>query len=328
MLCGNVINTTKHMTDILTITLNPALDVLTTIDKVSDTHKMRCGEVIKHPGGGGVNVARVLHRLGANCVALYLAGGVTGERHHKLMNAEKVRCHVLPIAEETRESFSVHESSSGNDFRFVLPGPQVSEAEYEACFDYVAQHMPKQFLVISGGLAPGVPEHFYARLAALAKQHGVRVVLDANGPALAEALKVGVYLFKPSLRELRELTGQALPDEASQMAAAQHLIHSGQAEIVAISLGADGAMVISANEHWCAHSLKVSVRTTIGAGDSFVAAMLWALSRDESLRKAFQSGMASGAAALLQPGTSLSDAAEIARLLPSVVLSPHLQSNH
>jgi 6-phosphofructokinase 2 len=312
------------MTDILTITLNPALDVLTTIDKVSDTHKMRCGAVLKHPGGGGVNVARVLHRLGANCMALYLAGGVTGERHHKLMSAEKVRCHVIPIADETRESFTAHETSSGNDFRFVLPGPHVSASEYEACFDYVAQHMPRKFLVISGGIAPGVPENFYARLTALAKQHGVRVVIDSNGPALSEALKVGVYLFKPSLRELRDLTGQDLPDEDSQLAAAQQLIQSGQAEIVAVSLGAEGAMIVSASEHWCARSIKVDVQTTIGAGDSFVAAMVWALNRDESLRKAFQFGMASGAAALLAPGTSLSQAADIAQLMPLLVLNPYL----
>jgi 6-phosphofructokinase 2 len=293
------------MTDILTLTMNPALDVLTSIDHVSHTHKMRCGPTLKHPGGGGVNVARVLHRLGANCVAAYLAGGVTGERHHKLMSAEKVRCHVMPIAEETRESFSVHETSSGNDFRFVLPGPQVSTAEVEACFDYVAQHLPKQFLVISGGLAPGVPENFYARLATLAKAHGVRVVLDTNGPALAEALKVGVYLFKPSLRELRDLTGQALLDEASQVAAAQQLVQSEQAEIVAVSLGSEGAMVVSATEYWRAGAIAVDVQTTIGAGDSFVAGMVWGISRDESLLKAFQLGMASGAAALLQPGTSL-----------------------
>lgn len=306
------------MSDILTVTLNPALDVLTTIDRVSDTHKMRCGPTLKHPGGGGINVARVLHRLGASCEAVYLAGGVTGERHRQLLRAEGVRCHVVPIAEETRESFSVHETSSGNDFRFVLPGPNVSVAEYEACFDYVAQHMPKQFLVISGGLAPGVPENFYARLTAQAKQHSVRVVLDTSGPALAEALKVGVYLFKPSLRELRDLTGQNLPDEASQMAAAQQLIHSGQAEIVAVSLGADGAMVVSANEHWSARSIKVDVQTTIGAGDSFVAAMVWALSRDESLRKAFQFGMASGAAALLAPGTSLANALNMHRLVTEV----------
>jgi 6-phosphofructokinase 2 len=310
------------MTDILTITLNPALDVLTTIDKVNDTHKMRCGAVLKHPGGGGVNVARVLHRLGANCVAVYLAGGVTGERHHQLMIAEKVRCHVIPIAEETRESFSVHETSSGNDFRFVLPGPSISAAEYEALFDYVAQHMPKKFLVISGGLAPGVPNNFYARLASLAKQHGVRVVLDTNGPALAETLKVGVYLFKPSLRELRDLTGQDLPDEESQVAAAQQLIESGQAEIVAVSLGADGAIVVSAHERWRASAIRVDVQTTIGAGDSFVAGMVWALSRDEGLVRAFQYGMASGAAALLAPGTGLCKATDVHRLLPSVTANP------
>jgi 6-phosphofructokinase 2 len=309
------------MTDILTITLNPALDVLTTIDKVSDTHKMRCGAVIKHPGGGGVNVARVLHRLGANCVALYLAGGVTGERHHQLMKSEKVRCHVMPIAEETRESFTAHETSSGNDFRFVLPGPNVSATEYEACFDYVAQHMPKKFLVISGGLAPGVPDNFYARLTALAKQHGVRVVLDANGPALAEALKVGVYLFKPSLRELRDLTGQDLPDQDSQVAAAQQLIQSGQAEVVAISLGSDGAMVVSADQVWRARALQVNVQTTVGAGDSFLAGMVWALSRKDSLLKAFQYGMSSGAAALLSPGTSLSQAADVHGLVPQVTVN-------
>jgi 6-phosphofructokinase 2 len=308
------------MTDILTLTLNPALDVLTTIDTVSDTHKMRCGPTLKHPGGGGVNVARVLHRLGANCVAVYLAGGVTGERHHQLMRAEKVRCHVMPMAEETRESFSVHELSSGHDFRFVLPGPQVSAAEYEACFDHVAQHLPKHMLVISGGLAPGIPNDFYARLSALAKQHGVRVVLDTNGPALTEALKVGVYVFKPSLRELRDLTGQDLPDLDSQVAAAQQLIHSGQAEIVAVSLGAEGALVVSASEQWRARSVNVAVKTTIGAGDSFVAGMVWSLARGDSLVKAFQYGMASGAAALLHPGTALSQAADVHYLLPQVVV--------
>jgi 6-phosphofructokinase 2 len=309
------------MTDILTVTLNPALDVLTSIDKVSDTHKMRCGPTLKHPGGGGVNVARVLHRLGANCVALYLAGGVTGERHHKLMHAEKVRCHVMPIAEETRESFSVHETSSGHDFRFVLPGPNVSETEYEACFDYVAQHMPKQFLVISGGLAPGVPNDFYARLAALAKQHGVRVVLDTNGPALVEALKVGVYLFKPSLRELRDLTGQDLLDEDSQMAAVRQIITSGQAEIVALSLGSEGALLVNTIQAWRAPSLSVNVKTTIGAGDSFLAALTYSLTQTTSLELAMKQGMAAGAAALLNPGTSLCQSNDLHQLLDGVSIT-------
>jgi len=306
------------MTDILTVTLNPALDVLTTIDRVSDTHKMRCGPAIKHPGGGGVNVARVLHRLGANCVAVYLAGGVTGERHHQLMRAEKVRCHLVPIAEETRESFSAHELSSGHDFRFVLPGPEVLASEYEACFDYVAQHMPRQFLVISGGLAPGVPNDFYARLTALAKSHGVRVVLDTNGPALHAALQEGVFLFKPSLRELRELTGEALPDAASWKAVAQQLIRAGKSEIVAVSLGEEGALLVTATHAWRAPSLKVDVQTTIGAGDSFVGGMVWALSEGYAPEHAFRYAMAAGTAALLAPGTALCQAADVVQLMSVV----------
>ena len=308
------------MTDILTLTMNPALDVLTTIDKVSDTHKMRCGSVLKHPGGGGVNVARVLHRLGTKCVAVYLAGGVTGERHHQLMNAEKVRCHVIPIAQETRESFSAHELSTGRDYRFVLPGPEIAMNEYETCFNYIAQHLPQQFLVISGGLAPGVPIDFYARLVKLAKQNGLRVVLDANGPALTAALEIGVTLFKPSLRELRELTGLALNDEASWKDAAQQIIQSGKAEIVALSLGEDGALVASANEVWRAHSLKVDVQTTIGAGDSFVGGMVWSLAKGDPLLRAFQYGMAAGAAALLSPGTALCQAQDVHRLLPELIV--------
>ena len=309
------------MSDILTVTLNPALDVLTTIERVSDTHKMRCGPTLKHPGGGGVNVARVLHRLGASCQAVYLAGGVTGERHRQLVRDEGVRCHVVPIADETRESFSAHELATGHDYRFVLPGPQVTDTEWQSCLDYIAQHMPKKFLVLSGGLAPGVPDDFFARAAQLAKAHNVRVILDSNGPALSHALHEGVYLFKPSLRELRDLTGQALPDTDSQVAAARALIAQGQAHIVAVSLGEDGALVVSAQESWQARSIAVEVQTTIGAGDSFVAGMTWALARGDKLLPAFQYGMASGAAALLHPGTALSQAADVHHLLPRLVVS-------
>jgi 6-phosphofructokinase 2 len=306
--------------DILTLTLNPALDVLTSIDKVEATHKMRCDHAIEHPGGGGVNVARVLHRLGASCVAAYMAGGVTGERHHQLMVQEKVHCHLLPIANETRESFSVHENTSGQDFRFVLPGPEVSANEVQACFDFVAKHLPKQFLVISGGIAPGVPIDFYARLTRLANQHSVPVVIDANGPALHAALQEGVFLFKPSLRELSQLVGHDLPDEKSWISACHALIEQKKAQLIALSLGEQGAMVISQDQCWRAEALKVDVQTTIGAGDSFVGGMVWALHKGHDLLHAFQYGMAASAAALLQKGTPLCQASDVHRLLPSVVL--------
>ena len=192
--------------------------------------------------------------------------------------------------------------------------------EIQTCFAYVAQHLPKQFLVISGGIAPGAPIDFYARLTRLANQHGVPVVIDANGPALHAALQEGVFLFKPSLRELSQLVGHDLPDEASWISACHALIDQKKAQVIALSLGEQGAMVVSKDQCWRAAALKVDVQTTIGAGDSFVGGMVWALYKGHDLLHAFQYGMAASAAALLEKGTPLCQVSDAHRLLPSVVV--------
>ena len=199
------------MSDILTLTMNPALDIATAIDRVEPVHKLRCGEHQTHPGGGGINVARVLHRLGSQVTAIYTAGGPLGRELSTLLDAEGVPAQVVPIAGETRESFTVHELSSGHDFRFVLPGPTLSEPEWLACMDAVVAGLAQaRYVVVSGGLPPGVPADFYARLAQRVREVGGWLVLDSNGAALAETLAAGVYLVKPSLRELRQLTGLPL----------------------------------------------------------------------------------------------------------------------
>ena len=307
------------MADVLTFTPNPALDVLTRIERVSPTHKMRCEATLKHPGGGGVNVARVLHRLGTSVVAAYPSGGITGERHHHMVHLEGVRSHVIEIAEETRESFSVHETASGEDYRFVLPGPVVSQAEWQASLDYIRQHLPKKFLVLSGGLSPGMPDDLYARLVQMAKAQGVRVVLDDNGPALNLGLQArGATLFKPSLRELCDLTGTHLSTDAQCVKAARELIAQGAAEMVAVSLGGDGALFVTAAGAWRAPAVPVDVQTTIGAGDSFVGGMVWSLARGDAPPVAFRWAMAAGAASLLMPGTALCQAVDVHRLFDAV----------
>lgn len=309
--------------EILTITLNPALDVSTSTDKVVDTHKLRCAAAQFHPGGGGINVARVLHRLGSRCLAIYPSGGVTGERLGQMLDEEQVPRHCWRIAGETRESFSVHETSSGNDFRFVLPGPALAPSEWKACLDYVGGlAAPPHHVVVSGSLPPGVPADFYAQLARLAKARGSRLVVDASGPALAAALAEGVHLFKPSLRELRELTGRQLETTAQQREAAQDIIAQGQAEVVALSLGADGALLVTADKALRASALKVQVASTIGAGDSFVGGLVWALNRGQGLDDAFRYGMAASAAALLTPGTALCQPSDVERLSREVVVLP------
>lgn len=310
------------MLDILTVTMNPALDVSTSTDKVMDTHKLRCTASILHPGGGGINVARVLHRLGGDCLALYPAGGANGQRLRQLIDQEQVRSQCVPIAGETRESFSVHEQSSRRDFRFVLPGPELAPDEWQACLRHVADlRAPPAYLVASGSLPPGVPADFHARLARLARERGSRLVLDSSGPPLAAALAEGVYLFKPSLRELRELTGHPLDTEQDWHAAALQIIQAGQAQVVALSLGEDGALLVTADRALRARSLPVKVASSIGAGDSFVGGLLWALNRRESLEQAFRYGMAAGAAALLAPGTALCQAADVERLHREVAVT-------
>lgn len=307
------------MPAILTLTMNPALDVSTSTARVEPTHKLRCAASATHPGGGGINVARVLSRLGADVLALYPAGGRTGRRLGELLDDEGVAHVPLPIAGETRESFSVLEDASGQEYRFVLPGPRLAPAEWQACLDRTAATgVSSGIVVASGSLPPGTPADFYARLARVLAARGIRLVLDSSGPALAAGLEAGVYLVKPSLRELHELTGLPLDDHAQRLHACGRIIERGEAQVVALSLGAQGALVVDADEAWQAAALPVPVASTIGAGDSFVAGLVWGLAGGSVLAEAFRCAMAASAAALASRGTALARAEEIRKLLQQV----------
>lgn len=309
------------MTDIVTLTMNPCVDVSTLTERVQPTRKLRCSAPKREPGGGGINVARVLHRLGASCLAVYPAGGDSGARLGRLLQAEQVPALCLPIGGETRESFHVRDESAQVEYRFVMPGPPLNEAEWQACLDAVAARQPfPRYLVASGSLPPGVPGDFYARLARLAQAHGSRFVLDASGPALAAALQVGVFLFKPSLGEMRALSGEALETDVQWRSAAQKLVAQGRAEVVVLSLGEHGALLVSAAGMTFAPALPVTVHSAIGAGDSLVGGMLQALAAGAALRDAFARGVASATAALLATGTGLCQPADVARLRTQVLL--------
>lgn len=311
------------MPSLLTLTPNPAVDLSTRTPAVEPAHKLRCGPPQVHPGGGGINVARVVARFGADVTALYPAGGATGDRLRLLLDAEGVASACIPIAQETRESFSVVEEASGREYRFVLPGPTLSEPEWQACLERtVAEAAGRAFVVASGSLPPGVPQDGYAQLARRLAPSGARLVLDTSGPALAAGLAAGVFLFKPSLRELRELTGAGLPDMPARVAACRTLIARGQARMVALSLGAEGALLVTATQAWAAASVPVTVASTIGAGDSFLAGLVWRLAEGDAADDAFRWAMATAAAALLRPGTALCRPEEARSLLAQVRVAP------
>ncbi len=307
---------------IVTLTLNPALDLSTRTAKVEPAHKLRCAAAQAHPGGGGINVARVIDRLGGSVKALYPAGGPTGERLGQLLDQEGVPRMAVSIAGETRESFSVVEEASGREYRFVLPGPRLAPQEWQDCLESTAAAAAGcAFVVASGSLPPGVPADGYAQLARRLAQARIPLVLDTSGPALAEALQAGVHLIKPSLRELEELTGAVLGTSGARVEACRAIIARGQAQVVALSLGAEGALLVTAREAWQAPALPVAVAGTIGAGDSFLAGLVFAVARGEPLPEAFRTAMAASAAALLRPGTSLCRPEDVAALRPQVVLA-------
>jgi len=308
------------MPALITLTLNPALDLATTTDHVAPTHKLRCGPVQRFAGGGGINVARVLHRLGADVCAWALAGGAAGTQVRQLLAAEGVPTLLQPISGDTRENFSVVETTTSQEFRFVLPGPTLQPAEWQACLDALATHTPPpRWLIASGSLPPGTPDDFYAQLARAASGRGVRVAVDTSGPPLAAALQAGVALVKPSLRELRDVMQKPLEHAADWCTAAKSLVHSGAADIVALSVGEQGAVLATREGVWQAPALNVPATSgTTGAGDCFLATLVWALDRGDAPAEALRWGVAAGAAALLHPGTTLAQADDVRRLVRSV----------
>lgn len=300
---------------IITLTMNPALDLSTATDLVVGGHKLRCGPTRVDPGGGGVNVARVIHRLGGQTLAIYAVGGPTGDAYRQLLETEGVPTRPVRIAGSTRQSFTVDESSTGKQFRFVLEGPEVTEPEWQACLDALDQATPHGgYVVASGSLPPGVPVDFYARVARLCRDRGARCVVDASGPALAEALAEGVFMIKPSRRELGELVGSALSTEESQIEAALDIIGRGSAQFVALTLGGQGAILASASGVLRQSTPVVEVQSTVGAGDSFLGAFMLRLGQGHDEASAFRSAVAAGTATAMTPATELCARAEVERL--------------
>jgi 6-phosphofructokinase 2 len=314
------------MPHILTITMNPAIDVSTSVDRVAHTQKLRCAAARRDAGGGGINVGRVARRLGSDVTALFPAGGGTGHMLNRLVDEEDIRSIAIPIEGETREDFTALETSSGRQFRFVLTGPQLGEAEWRNCVDaFLAFREPIDFLVASGSLPPGAPKEFYAQIAEIARNRAVPFALDASGPSLRAAVDRGVDILKPNLRELRELTAEPLAGGASCIEACKNLLAAGKAKIVALTLGHRGALLVTEKGVWRAGPLPILPVSAVGAGDSFLGAMVWALASGLPIEESFRHGVAGGSAALLAPGTQLCRAADVRSLLEQVVLEPVAQ---
>jgi 6-phosphofructokinase 2 len=289
---------------IVTLCMNPALDITTSTEVVHATDKLRCAAARYDPGGGGINVAHVAQVLGAAATAVFPAGGPAGELVDKLLVAEGLTTHRITIGGSTRESFTIDELSTERQYRFVLPGPELTLSEQTDCLLQLRRAAASAAIVVaSGTLPPGVPEDFYQQVANVCADLGAMFLLDSSGGGLTH-VNSGVFLIKPSLRELREAVGRALTTDSEQLEAAREIIERGAARYVLVSRGADGALLASRDGGQLFAPVPVPPGSGVGAGDAMVAGVAVGLTRGWPLTKAVRLGIAAGAAMLLTPGTA------------------------
>jgi 6-phosphofructokinase 2 len=288
---------------IVTLTLNPAVDMASTAASVRPTHKVRTVDEHLDPGGGGINVARVVHVLGGDALALVMTGGVTGRLIEDLLDQAGVHWRSLPIRGRSRISLNVHDRQSGLEYRFVPEGPMVEPDEWRHALD-VLRDVEADWIVASGSLPRGVPDDFYAQAAAIAAQRGQHFVLDTSGPALRAGIGSGVTLLKMSLGELEFLTAHELADPQARADEIGKLIRRGSARIIAVSLGRDGAIIATDETTILLPALEVEARSAVGAGDSFLAGLVIGLARGLPPRQALALGTAAGGAAVMSFGTA------------------------
>jgi 6-phosphofructokinase 2 len=307
---------------IATLTLNPALDKSSSAERIQPEKKIRCDAPRYDPGGGGLNVSRAIKILGGDSIAIYAAGGSAGERIEELLEKEGIQQKHIKTKNPTRENFAVMESSSGDQFRFGMPGYEIYEDELQQCIDAINE-LPDtvEYLVGSGSLPPGAPVDFYGKVAKLAIDRNIKCVIDTSGEALAKAAEMGVCMMKPNLRELSLLAGKEKISGLEQEEIARKVIDQGQASILVVSLGARGAMIASKESIEYVVPPTVNSVSKVGAGDSMVGAIVLSLSRGESLKQAIRWGVAAGTAATMTPGTELcrrQDVEEIYQWLKSM----------
>jgi 6-phosphofructokinase 2 len=303
------------MQKVLTITLNPSIDKNFFVDRLVPDHKLRCSNPQVDPGGGGINVAKGMKRLGGDVTAFVLAGGRNGELLKELLVRDEVPYVMMDSNVDTRESIVISEHTSKNQYRLVVDGPVISESIYNGILQKLVSLDPfPEYVVASGSLPLGIPENYYALIAKIVRDKGARFILDTSGEPMKLALKEGVFMAKPNLGELSKISGVEHLELDDVDEAAQAQIAQGVCEVMVVSMGPAGAMLVTKDMYRIFPAPAVPRKSTVGAGDSMVAGMVWALQHGKSLEEMTMTGIACGTAATMNEGTKLFRKEDVLRL--------------
>ncbi|MFC9585909.1 1-phosphofructokinase family hexose kinase [Streptomyces yangpuensis] len=303
------------------MTMNPTVDLCWEVGLLEDIGKNRARVRSVAAGGGGINVARHVVRLGGRATAFHTAGGEVGLRLNRLLDEEGIDHVAVDIEDQTREALVLFEAQSRRSYHIVPPGPHLHDHEGQQCLDALARAVGScPYVVASGSLPGGLPDDFYAAVARRIREAGSRLVLDTSGPALRGALAEGVFLFRCNRTEAESLTGQPVCGFDDARALNEHLLGTGAAEIAVTTLGELGALCSTGHGHTelYAPPLPGEALSDAGAGDSMVAAITTQLASGVDPVSACALGVAVAAAAMLTPSTEPFDL-DAARSLRSQV---------
>lgn len=307
------------MATIVTLTFSPCIDKSTSIPSLVPEKKLKCTPPKLEPGGGGINVARAITKLGGEALAIFPSGGYTGKFFNYLMEIEAVTSIVIDTKNETRENIIVLDDSSNNQYRFGMPGTLLKESEWKECIAVVEKMNDIKFLVVSGSLPPGVPNTVFTLLADIARKKKAKLIVDTSGEALLHAAKQGVYLLKPNLGELSTLAGIEKIEMDKLESTARDVLNKTGSEIIVVSTGESGATLVTKDQTFKATPPKLDKKSTVGAGDSMVAGIIYSLEAGKGLEEALQYGVACGTAATIKPGTDLCDKEDADRIFRMMI---------
>ena len=312
------------MHPILTITLNPALDLASHAAKVEPGPKIRCSSPKADPGGGGINVSRAIRILGGKSIALAALGGANGNNVARLLAAEGIECQRFEIAGETRQSFSVTDDTTGEQYRFVTPGPTWAKVDQTRLLSEVGKNLSGQDIVVLSGSTPaGVATDFPFHLQSLVSSKGAQLAADLSGEALKQAVSSpkGLWMLRMDQSEAEAVADKPLPSHDSVSEFGATLVDRDVARIIVIGLGAQGSVMITPQTRHHARCDVPTVRSRVGAGDSLMGAMILAFARGDTPAQALTFGVAAASAAVLTEATELCRRADVERLLSNCVLT-------
>lgn len=303
------------MSKILTITLNPAVDKNSSTKRVIQDSKLRCDKPSFQPGGGGINVSRVISHLGMDSLAIFPSGGPTGVAIESLLNDQQVPFQAIPINGWTRENLNVFEEDSGKQYRFIMPGPALSKDDCENIKKAVELVQDYSVVVISGSIPDETNEHIYAELSEIVQENGAKCIIDTSGTPLKNALEHGkIFLSKPNNHELSKLSGRDIESTIELEEVAKSIINKGHVESLVVSLGPQGALLVTKDQTEQIIPPVVKRLSTVGAGDSMVAGIAISLAKNETLNQAIRLGVACGTAATMNHGSELCKKSDVEKI--------------